>query len=116
MRHHTGNFVTDELAKLLHFPLMTAWAKISLLAAEGDKVIVSAMVAMEPGEALAKVATVHEAVNGVFNNGAQAPVLGLEARWILFNEGLAVIGEALPQRRSAGPSRTVEGKGQDNYT
>jgi hypothetical protein len=108
--------VADELAKLLHFFLVAAGAKIALLATEGYKVIVPAMVAMESGKALAKVATFHEAGHGAFNNRAQVPVLGFEARGILFNERLAVIGKALPERRSAGPSRAVEGKGQEYYT
>ena len=116
MRHRTGNLVADELAKLLHFLLMAAGAEITFLATEGDKVIVPAMVAMEPGKSLAEVSTFHEAGHGAFNYRTQVPVLGFEARGILFNESLAVIGKALPERRSAGPARTVEGKGQDNYT
>jgi hypothetical protein len=54
--------VPDKLPELLHFLLVATRAEVALLATEGDQVIMSAVIAVQTGEAAAQVAAGLEGV------------------------------------------------------
>jgi hypothetical protein len=107
--HFPHDLVPDKLPELLHFLLVATRAEVSLLAAEGDQVIVSAMIAMQPGEAAAQVAADREGVQRLADFRAEISVPLLEPRLVVPLKFFSVLRQALPQRRGPGTARTVEG-------
>jgi hypothetical protein len=60
--HLPHDLVPDKLPELLHFLLVATRAEVALLATEGDQVIMSAVIAVQTGEAAAEVAAGLEGV------------------------------------------------------
>ena len=62
MGNFLGDLVADEFAELLDLLLMATGTEVALLAAEGDQVVVPAMVAVQSGESATQVAAGLEGV------------------------------------------------------
>lgn len=85
------DFVADELPELLYLLLVTTGAEIALLATEGDQVVVSAMVAMQPGKPAREIAAGSEGVERLGDHGTYGSVLLLEAKRVLLLECLPMV-------------------------
>ena len=84
MRHFLDGLVAHKFAELLDLFLMATRAEVALFAAEGDEVIVSAVVAMQSSQATTQVTTDREGVECLCHLWPQPAVLLLEASPILF--------------------------------
>jgi len=64
------DLVTDKFPELLHLLLVATRAEVTLLAPEGDQVVMAAMITMQPGEAATEIAAGLEGVQRLGDRGA----------------------------------------------
>jgi len=109
VRHVEAEDAGDPVAGGSDFALMAARTKVPSLAGEGEEAFVSAVGTLEPGESGGEVSAAVELtddVNGVVAEGAMD---GAMALFIAHDEIGPAVMDDLPEGRSTGTARAVDG-------
>jgi hypothetical protein len=109
VRHVEAEDARDPVAGLADFALMAARAEVARLAGEGEEALVAAVGTLEPRESGGEVSAAVELANDVNGVASQRAVNGAVAFLITGLEIGPAMVHNLPQGRSTGTARAIDG-------
>lgn len=89
--------------------LVTGWTEVAALAGEGEEAFVTAVGALEAGEAGGEIATAEEGLDGGGGSGVERAEGLAVFVFVVGEEFVPAVADELPERRGAGVAWLVNG-------